>query len=677
MNRPYQIGVLMGNAHTRHVVDVIRGIYDAAREENIQVTLFMGAQGRAEEFSALSGEITNTYFKYQYNALYDYATLGQLDALVLSRGTLCANFTEEEMEELLNKFSHLPIVILEQFDGHTERSHFMSDNYESMRQIVEHLVTVHRYKKIVFLGGPENNMDADRRKQAYLDVLSMNGLYTDESMVRYGDFTVNVEDVAKDLLENNPDAQALVAANDEMAMAAINVARKMGKVIGKDIAITGYDDIDGAVNLDPPLTTANQDGMDIGYRAIKMALDMCKGGKPESVLLPAELKIRGSCGCEYLYKGGAKYLLEIYENIQSSKDDETIKKCSEWIIKEARLSKNGYAKEVAKCQEGCESLINLIIRIRDEEYISINPKDIENAVLRELRRFLGKNYSYYFNIGSARHSVEKIIQFELDRVRSTYAQRTLQRVGDVIGQYIDATIQQNHAETVEKLVTSKWMIPSAIQNMMESGNDEMEVADKALKLIRDHGVDTAFLYINDEPIRCRKGEKNVVPSHMYLIGSMNNGIIKAYEDYENNTVDLERGFTTNYPKSNSKKQYGAFLLFQQELQYGLAVCEIEDTQVDDMFCVALEISTAMAFMHISKEERRTKEMLYKTLQELEEKNRVLAVTSNTDELTHMYNRRGFMEQIIELLHSNKNGRACLLFFDLDHLKQINDILGHN
>jgi DNA-binding LacI/PurR family transcriptional regulator len=70
--------------------------------------------------------------------------------------------------------------------------------------------------------------------------------------------------------------EAIVSANDEMTISIYDVCRSRGLVPGRDIAVTGYDDVEFAQRMDPPLTTANQDGLDMGYRALKCAVSLCK-----------------------------------------------------------------------------------------------------------------------------------------------------------------------------------------------------------------------------------------------------------------------------------------------------------------------------------------------------------------------------------------------------------------
>lgn len=91
--------------------------------------------------------------------------------------------------------------------------------------------------------------------------------------------------------------EAMICANDNMADTAYKECLKRGLTVGRDIAITGYDDWELAGIMDPPLTTVLQNANDMGYMAVIGALELCRGRRSYTVVVPARLKIRESCSC--------------------------------------------------------------------------------------------------------------------------------------------------------------------------------------------------------------------------------------------------------------------------------------------------------------------------------------------------------------------------------------------
>ncbi len=236
----FHIGVMIGNVHTQHPMELIRGICEAAKTENVNISFFVGAQGNALDFWN-GDENELSAYNYQYNSLYDYALIAGLDAIIISYGTLCIYLDRDDREEFAAKYRSVPLVILEEYDEDSCDSFIISDYFGSMYTIMEHILTYHGYKKVVYLSGPKNNTDSNERERAYLEAMTAHGLTVTSDMVEYGDYSSDVDELVERLLDNNPDAEAIVSANDEMASSAYRVCRKRGLIPGRDIAITGYD----------------------------------------------------------------------------------------------------------------------------------------------------------------------------------------------------------------------------------------------------------------------------------------------------------------------------------------------------------------------------------------------------------------------------------------------------
>ena len=123
----FNIGVMIGNVHTQHPMELIRGISAAAKTENVNISFFVGAQGNALSFWNGSENDFNAY-NYQYNSLYDYSLIAGLDAIIISYGTLCIYLDREDRETFASKFRSVPLVILEEYDEESVDSFIISDN---------------------------------------------------------------------------------------------------------------------------------------------------------------------------------------------------------------------------------------------------------------------------------------------------------------------------------------------------------------------------------------------------------------------------------------------------------------------------------------------------------------------------------------------------------------------
>ena len=96
------------------------------------------------------------------------------------------------------------------------------------------------------------------------------------------------------LLASNPDIDGVFAANDVMALAAINAIEERGKRVPDDIAVVGFDDTLLSQTSRPSLTTVKQDIAGLGAAAAETMLQLIAGEQPDSRILSTELIIRES-----------------------------------------------------------------------------------------------------------------------------------------------------------------------------------------------------------------------------------------------------------------------------------------------------------------------------------------------------------------------------------------------
>jgi LacI family transcriptional regulator len=98
------------------------------------------------------------------------------------------------------------------------------------------------------------------------------------------------------LLELDEPPTAVVTASDLMALGAIRAVAEAGRAVPHDVSIVGFDDIQLAGHVHPPLTTLRQDKAGLGAEAGRalMALIDGKTDLPEAVTLPVDLIVRGS-----------------------------------------------------------------------------------------------------------------------------------------------------------------------------------------------------------------------------------------------------------------------------------------------------------------------------------------------------------------------------------------------
>ncbi|MFV0335454.1 MAG: LacI family DNA-binding transcriptional regulator [Tropicimonas sp.] len=171
-------------------------------------------------------------------------------------------------------------------------------NADAAANAVAHLArTGHR--RIGFIGGPEHLSSARERHAGFRRGLEAAGLSCHPGHVRSGDYRMESgRRGAADLLALDAPPSAILVANNEMLIGALNHIHSTGRRIPGDVAIVGFDDFPWSISLNPPLTAIAQPSEAIGQAAAQLLLDrIADHGLPARVVtLEAELIVRASCG---------------------------------------------------------------------------------------------------------------------------------------------------------------------------------------------------------------------------------------------------------------------------------------------------------------------------------------------------------------------------------------------
>lgn len=174
------------------------------------------------------------------------------------------------------------------------------NNSDGMRELVEHLITEHGVKDVVYIGGTKTHVDSVERLEVVKEVMKKHDLKLPKKNIFYGDW-VNEKAIAfTDELAKSPDGlpDVIICANDIMALAVACELRDLGYELPRDVIVTGFDHIgEGSVSY-PALTTVDQDYETIGYNSCKLLYDIVKGKKKEKYsFVSSKLVIGESCGC--------------------------------------------------------------------------------------------------------------------------------------------------------------------------------------------------------------------------------------------------------------------------------------------------------------------------------------------------------------------------------------------
>lgn len=313
MTKPIEIAVIVAGIDEEYQNAILEGIISFAKEHDVNISCF----------APIGGVISiSKYDIGEYN-IYSLINFDRFDGVILMANTIS---DPSEKENLINrvKASKLPAVVFDCND-YPELYNIRIDNTSAMRAIVEHVIEVHGAKLVNYISGPLTNPEAEDRYQAFLSVMAEHGLTVDTRRVFFGEF--RAEDGKRAVKEFNdsklskPDA--IVCANDNMALAAVEELRAQGYSVPDDVIVTGFDNTFNARHYSPSLTTVDRPLNAAGYHACQAILDIISGkNTDEESSLQATPVFAESCGCKSEYdENVSSYKQNVFKRLNDCHHD--------------------------------------------------------------------------------------------------------------------------------------------------------------------------------------------------------------------------------------------------------------------------------------------------------------------------------------------------------------------
>lgn len=274
--RTNTIGLLLPEISDAFFSPMLRGIEAAARETGFDLLIHVtGEPSSASRAHPPLGE-HNT------------------DGLLIFTDSLEA----EEIDRL--HMLGLPLVLMHQSVEGYEIPTITIENKDGAFRIVDHLIKVHRRRRIVYLRGPERHEDSLWRERGYCEALEANGLPVDEELIRVGAFDRQTAEAAVgEMLKRGVDFDAVFSGDDESALGVLTALQAAGRHVPDDVAVVGFDDVPFAPFLAPALTTVRAPIEQVGREAVRQLVRLIRGEQAEALtLLPTEVIVRNSCGCK-------------------------------------------------------------------------------------------------------------------------------------------------------------------------------------------------------------------------------------------------------------------------------------------------------------------------------------------------------------------------------------------
>lgn len=261
-------------------------------------------------FSELLAGIGNAAGENEYDLLVSTASPGEHEMetykkFVQSRrvdGFIIVRTRIEDERVLYLDSIGFPFVTFGRVPG-LEHIHYIDENSEcGMRRIVDHLVEL-GHRKFACIAPSLNLAFAIHRVKGLKECLLFHKIEMEPDCLLTGDLTEKSGYERMLELINRPHRPtAVVACNDMMAIGAIRAIQDYGLTVGKDVSVTGFDNIPSSEHMRPSLTTVSQPIYQIGHRVCEMLINLInkkETGKCQ-ILLEPTLIVRQSTGIPQL-----------------------------------------------------------------------------------------------------------------------------------------------------------------------------------------------------------------------------------------------------------------------------------------------------------------------------------------------------------------------------------------
>lgn len=244
----------------------------------------VGAAARDAGYAIASIDLTNITREDLAAAIEDLTRIGVEGVVVVAGHDAAVDIARSRPGEL-------PVVVVE---GDLSRTPLAVgvDQYAGGIAAVEHLIGL-GHRRIVHVAGPADWAEARARADGWRSAMSRAGLPTVEPL--RGDWSAESGYEAGRLIARDPEATAVFAANDHMALGVLRALHESERRVPADVSVVGFDDIPEAAWLWPPLTTVHQAFADVGTNAMDVLTAAIRGEDAAPVpLLRPHLVIRGT-----------------------------------------------------------------------------------------------------------------------------------------------------------------------------------------------------------------------------------------------------------------------------------------------------------------------------------------------------------------------------------------------
>lgn len=261
---------------------ILEGILDEAGKADMDVFVFTCHVNHSINYMKMDGA-------FSVMSLPNFANF---DGVVIVKNSIQSKRVADELEERIKRSGIPSVSIDEDIDG----MHVVGINdYEAQKMVMEELIVRQNCKRISYVTGITDNREGAERLRAYETAMTEHGLSYSKADIFSGDYIEQSgRQAARYFTERDVLPEAIVCANDGMALGVIDELLKAGVRVPEDVKVTGFDnDVFARYNI-PSITTIDRNQRELGRTGVRLILR--NSASYERHLVDTRLIVRESSG---------------------------------------------------------------------------------------------------------------------------------------------------------------------------------------------------------------------------------------------------------------------------------------------------------------------------------------------------------------------------------------------
>lgn len=286
MSKRKRIAFLVGQAAEYYQALFLTGFQEESLRNDYDVCVFAMYEKYQSTRAREAGE----------TSIFNLIPFENFDGIVLMLDTVQTPGVANDIEQKIRERAKCPVLSVDRQSE--DFVPIFPNHYDGIKTLVEHLIVDHDVKDIAFLTGKSWHPYSKERLQAYMDTMEEHNLTIGKNRIFYGDFWYTSGEGLGDKLAKSGDVpEAIVCANDCMAIGLCKSLSNHGYRIPEDVKVIGYDSNEEGQQAPVPITSVTISAEKFGRYAAESIHRLIGGHKIKKFSDPVDVYYGCTCGC--------------------------------------------------------------------------------------------------------------------------------------------------------------------------------------------------------------------------------------------------------------------------------------------------------------------------------------------------------------------------------------------